>query len=482
MARPGVPTLLVNQEQRQTVSQKIDPKLIQANAMLQRSSAELAQEIEAELLANPALDVIEEESTGCDGNCSNPAQCPYCSHKLDQDDDESEVPAVYANYGTDHYPAAIPNANDEYDPIGNAEAEVTLSDYLRSQLREVISADDYHIGDYLVSSLNDRGWLADTVEDLAEDLSVSIERVAAVLSSLQTLDPPGIGARDVRECMLIQLRFLREDNHAQPLVERMVRDRFEDVVSGRASRMARAYSVPVDRVRAALAFIRSRLNPYPASQFRAPWNYRPSSAQSAIRPDVVIRRTEVGYDVEVLGAEPFVLGVNSSYRDVYMRVKHGDTTVPAEDRKHVVEYVDRAELFLRNLKQRRKTLKMITRKLIDVQQGFVATGSRAFVQPLTRTRIAEELDMHESTVSRATANKYVQLPNQEVVPFDVFFDSSLAAKSLIEEFIRTEDPAHPLSDQRIVELLREKGYDIARRTVVKYRDAQKILSSNRRRK
>ena len=138
-------------------------------------------------------------------------------------------------------------------------------------------------------------------------------------------------------------------------------------------------------------------------------------------------------------------------------------------------------MFIRNINQRRQSLRQITRCIIDFQTGFLETGSRQFLRPLTRTRVAQLLEIHESTVSRATANKFVQLPNQEVVSYNMFFNSSLSVKDAIESLIHSENPAQPLSDQQIVEQL-AGGVHLARRTVVKYRDTLKILSSTRRRR
>jgi RNA polymerase sigma-54 factor len=197
---------------------------------------------------------------------------------------------------------------------------------------------------------------------------------------------------------------------------------------------------------------------------------------------VLIRRTPLGYEIEILGPSQTLLGINPTWREEYEVIRKGNGHLKEDHRKQVTEYVERAETFIRHINQRRRTLRQITRSIIDCQHGFIETGSRAFLLPLTRTKVAEVLGMHESTVSRATAKKYVQLPNQEVIPFDIFFNPSLAIKTAIEEIIASEDPSKPLSDQRIVELLGKQGIDVARRTIVKYRDAQKILSSNRRRR
>jgi RNA polymerase sigma-54 factor len=468
--------VLLHQEQRQTITQRIDPKLIMANAILQQNSVELLQHIEAELLENPALDVLEEDAP-CGGDCLDPNSCPYCSQRLAAASrQEVDLDVESDNF---HEPGFDPD--EDFDPVGNLEAELTLQEHLRSLLRASVSGEDYVLGEYLINSLDDNGYLDGEPAELALELGVPEEEMLRLLKIIQGFDPPGIGARDVKECMLIQLRFLREEGQGSPLAERMIRLHFDHVVSGRYARLARSLGVSLEKAKATGEFIRTRLNPYPASQFRAPWSYKPMNSKSAVRPDVIIRRTEFGYEVDISAGDSLALGVSPHYREEYNRIKSGER-VPEDEKRHVTEFVERAELFIRNINQRRRTLRQITRCIVDCQQGFVETGSRAYLRSLTRTRVAEVLGIHESTVSRATAKKFVQLPNQEVVSFDIFFNPSLSVKTAIEEIISSEDPSKPLSDRQIVERLGERGINVARRTVVKYRDSQKLLSSNRRRR
>lgn len=471
--------MLVRQDQRQVVTQKIDPRLIMANAILQQSSVELAQQIQAELLDNPALEAIEEEPV-CQGNCANPEQCPVCSQRerterSEDDADDGENPSEFGS-------GAVGMDRTAFDMVGNILADVTLQDHLMPMLRASLCDEDYVIAQYLVNSLDDKGWLGVPVPEAALDLGVPEEDVERVLNIVQTYDPPGIGARDLRDCLLIQLRCLREEGRGNPLVERVVRTHFDNLVAGRFTRIARSLRIPVDRIRDIVDYMRTSLNPYPASQFRPHWAYKPTTGRNAVRPDVSIRRTEVGYEVDVVGAEPVVLGISQTYREAYERMKDGDDSMDQEERQHITEYVERAELFIRNLMQRRRTLRMITRCLIDCQMGYLETGSRGFLQPLTRQHVAQELGMHESTVSRATAGKFIRLPNQEVVSFDVFFDTSVSVRTAIESIVSEEDPGSPLSDLEIAAALEERGFSVARRTIMKYRDSLKIPSSNRRRR
>lgn len=476
--------MLLHQEQRQALTQRIDPKIILANSVLQLTSQELVRSIEDELMENPALETLEEGH--CSGDCIDPSTCPYCLARKNREntgeapdfgDLDSDGDSVFASVSLD---------SEAFDLVSNLEAEMTLQEHLRNLLHAAVSEEDYRIGEYLISSLDDRGWLEGTTEGIAADLGVDEAVVLRVLVIIQSFDPPGIGARHLQECLLLQLRYLCEeegteaDRRKNMLAERLVREQFDHVVARRYPRLARAAGIKQDEARQVVEYIRTRLNPFPASQFRPPWTYRPGN-RSAVRPDVLIRRTELGYEVEVLDAEPFSIGVNPSWRHAYEDIKSGSSHYSLEEKRQITEYVERAELFLQNLQQRRKTLRLITRCIIDFQVGYLETGSRRFLRPLTRTHIASILHLHESTVSRATANKYVQLPNQEVVPFEIFFNASLSVKEAIDEIIQSEDPASPLSDQQIAAMLLDRGISVARRTISKYRASQNILSSTRRR-
>ena len=154
----------------------------------------------------------------------------------------------------------------------------------------------------------------------------------------------------------------------------------------------------------------------------------------------------------------------------------------SDHEKHVVAYVERADLFLKNLQQRRRTIQRIAEAILEMQQGYLETGQRTFLRPLTRTRLAQRLELHESTVSRALLHKFVQLPSQEVVSFDVFFENAVSAKDIVAGLIAAESDDTPLSDQAIAETLKQRGYPVARRTVVKYLEELRLPASYLRRR
>ncbi len=481
--------MLLQHEQRQSITQRIDPKIILANRILQLSSLELIQSIESELLDNPALEAMDD--AGCAGDCIDPSICPYCSLRSRIDPNDEQQSEIDTNDLDADYEPFFANLNaleGDFDLIGNIEAETTLREHLTALLHSAVPSEDYRVGEYLINSLDERGWLDGAVETIALELGDPEEDVLRILQVIHTFDPPGVGARNIKECLLIQIRYLKDDSPSPAhcrliqLAEKLLIEHFDAISSNRYGRIARQMGVSEDELKAVAEYIRTRLNPFPASQFRPPWELRPAQNRITVKPDVIVKRTEAGYEVDVLGVEAFALSVNPSYRTLYNDMKNGVGRHSEDQRKHVMEHVDRAELFLRNLQQRRETLRHITKCVIELQSGYLETGSRQFLRPLTRTKIARILSIHESTVSRATANKFIQLPNQEVVGFNIFFNSSLSVKETIESLIREEDPAHPLSDQQIVNLLSERGFTVARRTIVKYRESQKILSSTRRRR
>ncbi len=482
---------MLHQQQRQSISQRIDPKIIQANSILQLSSLELLQSVENELMENPALDTLEDG--GCAGDCLDPDACPYCLARKNQianesaSSDSADSDESYSDYNS-QYESVTNDSDDDYDPISNLESEVTLQEHLRNLYRAAVPPHEYAVGEYLINCLDDRGYLDGEITDIALDLQVEESEVYKALKVIQSFDPPGVGARSLQECMLLQLQYLIDedspvsDHKILQASHRMVRDNFDLVTSRKYSKLARLTGISIDEAKASIEYIRNRLNPFPASQFRPPWDYKPMNNKASVRPDVVVRRTELGYEVEVIGSDHSLLCINSSWRDAYNKIKNASSNHSEEQRKQVMDYVERAELFIRNINQRRHTLRQISKCIVDCQTGFLETGSRQFLRPLTRTRIAKMLHIHESTVSRATSNKFVQLPNQEVVGFDIFFNSSLSIKDAIEQIIHQEDVSNPFSDKQIVELLRDKGVDVARRTIVKYRESQMILSSTHRRR
>jgi RNA polymerase sigma-54 factor len=271
----------------------------------------------------------------------------------------------------------------------------------------------------------------------------------------------------------------------------LVQSHWDALVKQRHTTLCRKLGVSQKRIDAALLFIR-KLKPNPAAGFRMPWDHRQNGQSRSIRPDVIIKRSGVGFTVEVLGFDNNSLQVNPYYRGLYDTIRSSRQSGEAprdagvrlsvDHQKHVIAYVERANMFLKNLQQRRRTIQKITMTLIECQQGFLETGQRSFLRPLTRTNLAKMVGMHESTVSRALLYKYVQLPSQDVLPFDIFFENAVTIKGVIAALVSEETQEAPLSDQELVDALAARGLHVARRTVVKYREEMRISASYLRRR
>lgn len=525
-------TVQLRQEniQRQAQVQKLAPHLIQANALLQCSTLELQQIIEQEQQENPALDILpdglETGETGCRlcpgsriGGC---AHCPFShdSHPLsengrsDGDDGPSlaESQAVLAARGDDTAEDQQREARTEgewsqsggedggggegdFDPLLLARTQTTLAEELLLHLRATSqTAQEMLIAEYLVDSLDARGWLQVDIDEACAVLRVPCRLIMQGIERLQGCEPSGVGARDLHECLLLQMRALREEGdpaHFDTVALVLLTDHWKALIQRRHVSLARKLNVTPQSIETALAFIR-KLHPNPAAGFRPPWDNSGSTGSKAVRPDVIIKRSGIGFVVEIVGFENTALQVNPHYRGLYEAIrasrsggepaKDGGVRLSADHQKHVIAYVERANMFLKNLQQRRRTIHKITQTLIECQQGFLETGQRSFLRPLTRTRLAKMVGMHESTISRALLQKYVQLPTQDVVSFDVFFENAVSIKEIIASLVAAETREAPLCDQAIVDALTERGHTVARRTVVKYREDLRIPASYLRRR
>jgi RNA polymerase sigma-54 factor len=347
------------------------------------------------------------------------------------------------------------------------------------QLGSLIAWDDQPIAEFLIGSLDSHGYVTVSVSETAEAVDVPAERVERVLDALQSLDPVGIGARSLRECLLIQLRAFRERGKPYPLAEALVTDHLDELGEHHFLEIGRQLNVTSTQVKRAWRFIKANLNPFPAHAFNDGVDAAADASDARrdaviIKPDVVVRRTANGFEAEVIEERRFRFAVHPSYqalsRDAHTR------GMSDGERQHIRHYSGRARFFIECVRQRWDTLRRISEALIELQFDFLDKGVR-YLRPLTRVELAEMVELHESTVSRATANKYVLLPEGRTISFDDFFDSSLATKDTLRELIDTEDPTRPLSDEDLSSLLNERGLPIARRTVAKYREAMRILPS-----
>lgn len=446
---------------------KASPALIALNNMLIMSTLDLQQMIQQELEDNPALELNEAEEDLCQ-RCGRPFSGSTCMFCLQED-----MRTIEAD--RDDYTG--PMEDDEFDPLMLVAAPPSLGESLLRDLRASLSHDDHFIAEFLIGSLDDQGYLEITLDDVAQTLGIDLERAERVLRKLQEVGPVGVGARDVPECLLLQLRRLEQDGITHPYVEQIIRQHWIDLGEHRYGAIAQVLGIGYDDVVGARDFIRQYLRPYPLERGNSDGTISPTQT-TYLTPDVIIREEEGKLVAEVVESQRYFLRLNPLYQELARQAVRGnEAAVTVEEKDHLTQFVGRAQLFLTNLRQRRETIRRIATYLIERQERFLRQGVR-FLEPLTRAEVALAIGVHESTVSRATANKHVQLPSHEVIPFSHFFTASLNIKDVLLELVTKED--RPLTDQELVEMLRQRGFDVARRTVAKYRNQLKILPSTLR--
>lgn len=462
----------LNIEQRQWVS----PSLIEANYILSLSRQELETVINQELNANPALEVSDEQVCPRCGGVLEGTFCPTCMiNHAEQAPEES-----WEDFPEVAYQASVTrDDSDEFDPMTLVGDTVSLRDRIALDLPTLVGDDLRGIAEYLLDSLDERGYVDADLGDVANLFGADPADVEQALVAVQTLAPVGAGARDLRECLLLQLHHLEDNGFEVPECVAEIVDRYLDELGGhKFGLIARELGVTAEVVEEARDFIRGNLTPFPLQRQEAQ-QWRSPVESAYVAPDVVISIKDGELIIEVVESRHSRLRVNEIY-DNMARVAQANRKareMDAETREHVRDHVSRARLFLGNVKQRHETLARISRCVADMQEDFLRGGVRK-LRPLTRATVAQQVGVHESTVSRATANKFVMLPTRQVIPFSDFFTPSLSVKDMIKEMIEKEEQS--LTDKRIVELLNGRGVRIARRTVAKYRAELNILPSTLR--
>jgi RNA polymerase sigma-54 factor len=458
---------------------KVSPRLVAANYILELSSQELQQQIATELNENPALELVEIPTCRVCGTELQGSICPRCIQRQKGSSSLTTYGPEARGYGYDDSNDVRNRAPDdeEFDPLTRVASEQTLAEKLLMDMGAALPEEDMPIAEYLVGSLDEKGYLAIKIEDVAYEMSVPVDKVRAVLRVLQAQEPVGIGARRLSECLLLQIDHLEERGMSQPHAREIVTQFLTELGEHKFGRIAHELKISQQEVADVWEFVKTKLNPHPAHGF-SPTNASDRDTRAMyIIPDVVISTGPEDFEVEVVESRRFVLRVNPMYTRLSADLHRSSAAMNPEERRHVQQYVGRAKLFIANINQRRQTLFNITRCLVDQQREFLEKGVR-HLRPLSRAAVAQQLGVHESTVSRATASKYVMLPSGEVIPYSHFFTPSLSVKDIMKEVIEKE--GKPLTDSEIVERLKDRGIHIARRTVAKYRMQLAILPSSLR--
>ena len=375
----------------------------------------------------------------------------------------------------DHEERSLVAQEDRDDlPFENMVRSVSsLTDHLDEQLR--FATEDpvvRRIGTEIIGNLDEDGYLRAELHEVAERCGVEVAEVEKVLAVVQAFDPPGVAARTVQECLLIQLR---SDPNPDPVSVEIVEQHFEDLSRRRYPDIARALKLSVDRIMESVEEIMG-LEPKPGRRFGG-------NDSRYIVPDVIVYKLGTEYTV-VLNEDGIPrLRVNALYRSLLRN--SGD-----EARQYVEQKLRSAVWLIKSVDQRQRTLRKVTQSIVKFQREFLDKGL-PYLRPLSMRDVGEDIGMHESTISRVTTNKYVETP-QGLFELKFFFHSGIASgdgemvssvsvKKMIQDLVANEDPAKPLSDQEVAVILKGRGLTIARRTVAKYREELGILPSHQRR-
>ncbi len=464
----------LNQQLQPVMQVKVTPKQIAANYILQMSSVELQEAISQELDENPALEMQELPTCPI---CGSQIVGNYCTECMPRKGDGDDTRPVSADDLPGDGATKLRDEDDEFDPIARAEADFTLEDHLTWNLHSLLPSRLHPVADHVIGALDSNGFLTQADAEIAEATGVTTDDVVEVLNAMQGLEPIGIGSRSITESLLAQVQYLREEGELEvpPHAEAVIGNHLSDLGERRFREVAASVGCSQREVLAVWEFLKTNLNPYPTAAFTAAVS--PDASRPIIRPDVLIREVEGELSVEVVESRRFSLRVAPIYSSLSSKLRSNETT--EDEKQHVRQYVGRAKFFIDNINRRRATIQRIAECLVDRQRDYLLNGVQHLV-PLTRAEVGDVIGMHESTVSRATAEKYVMIPSGEVVPFSHFFTASLGVKDQIKRMIEAEDPKHPLSDQEIADALAELGVALARRTVAKYRDELQILPARLR--
>jgi len=445
------------------LKQTLAPQLIQSLKMLQMPVLKLEQTIRHELATNPLLEEVEE---------------PEVEEREDEFDLTKEEPSSESESDVDWgellddeegYKVREQREHPEDRFEGTAAQQENLYSHLLEQLSLLkLSEEECLIGEYVIGNISPEGYLTISVAEMASELEIEPEKVQAMVDQIQRFDPPGVGARDLRESLLIQLR---DRDMTGTLAYRIVDEHLKDLDRKSILQVAKLMSVPVEKAQAAMNTIKG-LSPTPAQG-------RFDSGAMPVVPDLIVER--FGDDYEVMHNDSHVprLRINSGYRSL---MKRGNSS-SKETKSYIKLKLEQARWLLNAINQRRSTMIRVMEAIIQRQHEFFEHGP-AFLKPLIMEDVAQMVDMNVATVSRVSSGKYVQTP-YGVHEIKYFFNSGIAredgeemskrsVKQRIDEIIKAEPPDKPYSDQEIYRRLNDEGIQLARRTVTKYREELKL--------
>ncbi len=471
------------------------PQLQQAIRLLQLSTLELKQEIQEALDTNLMLELEEEGERQERGEGEKEAERADASSDVDRElgeagetmpDDlpvDTDWDAIYDSVAAPvSGSGAVSDEERDNDFLQYTSSADTLHDHLAWQLNLAhFDARDEMIGEAIIDAIDEQGYFDSKVQDIAailKDEGVEERDVERVLERIQQdFEPTGVAARDLRECLMLQLRQLPQDTPHLGMALRLIDKHFDLLGRHDLARLRKALRCSDETLREVTALIRT-LDPRPGLRFSA------SEAQYVI-PDVFVSRSRSGWRVELNQEIAPRLRVNAAYAGLIRRADNSD------DNQTMKNHLQEARWFIKSVMSRNETLLRVATKIVEFQRAFFEYGEEA-MKPLVLRDVAEALEMHESTVSRVTTRKYMHTP-RGTLEFKYFFSSHVstaaggecsatAIRALIKKLVAAEEPSKPLSDSKISQLLKEQGINVARRTVAKYRESMAIAPSNERKR
>ena len=456
----------------------LTPSLQQAIKLLPMSTLELSELLNQEMVENPMLEEVPTEELQPVEAAPEKAEEKKPAEKEKDTWDDQDYEYFFGDYLDDGYRPRTPTEVKELPPIENTlSTSTSLSDHLLWQLS--MQTDDpklREIGEAIIGNLDDDGYLVATVEELSAMGPWPTEDVESALRLVQSFDPIGVASRDLQECLLLQLRKI--DGMTGSPAERIVTEHMRLLQNHQVPELARKLGTSIDDLKQHIELIR-HLDPKPGSR------YNPSQSQYVI-PDVYVVKVEDQY-VAVLNEEGLP---QLRISPVYRRLLDKSATENTDETRAYVKDKFRSALWLiKSVEQRQKTIHKVATSIINFQKEFLDHGIE-YLRPLVLRDVANDIGMHESTVSRVVTNKYMHTP-QGVFEMKYFFHSGIASsygeavssvtiKQRIRKIIEQEDPRKPLSDSKIVSILQREGLELARRTIAKYREELKIPTSNQR--
>ena len=479
------------------------PQLQQAIKLLQLSTLELSQEITEQLYSNPLLEEITEDQDAENQLKKNNSEKTLTetsnltaeeleepsknTEPLSQETDQNDWDSDFDNYSVQTQDIARINNND-----GNIRGEInleqvhqvtqSLKDHLLWQLNLTnLNARDLSIAEMLTYSLDDNGLLTQNLSEIFEELDENNNEyeseILTVLTRLQQFDPPGVYARDLKECLLIQLNQLSQDTPFLKQAKILVLQFLEDIGKLNTDKLLKKTQLSLDELRGAISLVRS-MNPYPGE-------FLQENDTEYITPDAYVIKTSDKWRAIINDDHNPRLRINETYKNL---IRQSDNS---KENQYLKDSLTEAKWFIKSLESRNETLLKVVNCIIELQEDFFEHGPVS-MKPMILSDISEKLDLHESTISRVTTSKYLATP-RGIYELKYFFSShvatatggecsSTAVSAILKELINAEVPHKPLSDNKLTELLKEQGINIARRTVAKYREGLGIPSSSDRKR